>query len=157
MNSDFKDLLRLFTAHNVRYLVVGGYAVMKHTEPRYTKDLDLWVEATPENARAVYRALLAFGAPLAGIAEEDFAREGSVYQMGRPPIRVDVLTSISGVRFSEAWPNRVATTFDEVASNIISRDDLLRTKQAAGRPQDLIDAANLMAAGDIQSTKNSST
>src|SRR4051794_29299973 len=105
MNSDFKELLRLFNERDVRYLVVGGYAVMKYTEPRFTKDLDVWVEASVENARAVFAALREFGAPLSGIAPEDFAAEGCIYQMGRPPARVDVLTSIDGVRFADAWPN----------------------------------------------------
>ncbi len=85
MNSDFRDLLRLFNAHRVRYLVVGGYAVMKYTEPRYTKDLDVWVEATPRNAKKVFKALRKFEAPLANLTEADFANEGFFYQMGRPP------------------------------------------------------------------------
>jgi hypothetical protein len=98
MNSDFRDLLKLFNAHRVRYLVVGGYAVMKYTEPRYTKDLDIWVEASPKNARAVFRALRRFEAPLANLTEADFAKEGFFYQMGRPPARVDILMSIKGIR-----------------------------------------------------------
>jgi WD40 repeat protein len=81
MNSDFRDLLKLFNAHRVRYLVVGGYAVMKYTEPRYTKDLDIWVEASPKNARAVFRALRRFEAPLANLTEADFAKEGFFYQV----------------------------------------------------------------------------
>jgi hypothetical protein len=93
MNSDFKELLSTFNAAKVRYLVVGGYAVMTYTEPRYTKDLDLWIEATPRNAWAVFRALKEFGAPLAGLSEADFSREGFFYQLGRPPARVDILMS----------------------------------------------------------------
>ncbi len=85
MNSDFKDLLRVFNEHKVRYLVVGGYAVIKYTEPRYTKDLDVWIQATLKNARAVFAALREFGAPLTNITSADFAKEGSVYQIGRPP------------------------------------------------------------------------
>lgn len=114
MNSDFKEILRAFNAAKVRYLVVGGYAVMKYTEPRYTKDIDLWVEPTPRNARLVVQALKAFGAPLVGLTEADFSGEGFVYQMGRPPARVDILMSIDGVRFADAWRNRVKTDFDEV-------------------------------------------
>jgi hypothetical protein len=83
MNSDFRDLLRIINAGKVRYLVVGGYAVMKYAEPRYTKDLDLWIDATPKNARAVFKALKEFGAPLANLTEADFSREGFFYQMGR--------------------------------------------------------------------------
>lgn len=140
MNSDFKDLLNLFNAHEVRYLVVGGYAVMKYTEPRFTKDLDLWVEASPTNAASVFAALREFGAPLAGIHEADFAREGVIYQMGRPPARVDVLTAIDGIRFEEAWPNRVATDLGGIPTNFISRADLIRNKRSTGRPRDAIDA-----------------
>src|SRR5439155_4083201 len=102
-NPHYRELLQLLNEFEVRYLVVGGYAVMKYTEPRYTKDLDVWVEASPENARAVFAALRKFGAPLANITAVDFAKEGCIYQMGRPPARVDVLTSIEGVRFADAW------------------------------------------------------
>ncbi len=140
VNSDFKELLRLFNAYQVKYLVVGGYAVIKYTEPRFTKDLDLWVDATSENAVAIYEALLVFGAPLEGMSADDFAHEGYFYQMGIPPVRVDILMSIKGVSFSEAWPNRVETDFDGIAVWFIAREDLIRAKVASGRPQDLIDA-----------------
>jgi hypothetical protein len=146
MNSDFKDLLRIFNEHEVRYLVVGGYAVIKYTEPRYTKHLDVWVEATPKNAQAVVAALREFGAPLSNITAADFAREGAIYQMGRPPARVDVLTSIRGVRFADAWPRRVATDFGGVPAQVLSRQDLLANKRALGRPQDLVDVSNLLEA-----------
>jgi hypothetical protein len=146
MNSDFKDLLRIFNEHKVRYLVVGGYAVIKYTEPRYTKDLDVWVDASPKNARVVFAALQKFGAPLTNLRPEDFAREGSVYQMGRPPARVDILTSIEGVQFGKAWLNRVASNFEGISAHVISRQDLLLHKQAAGRPQDLVDVSNLLEA-----------
>ena len=103
--------------------------MIKYTEPRYTKDLDVWVEASPTNARAVFAALLEFGAPLKNITPADFAKEGSVYQMGRPPVRVDVLTSIKGVRFVDAWPNRVASNFDGIPAPVISLQDLLANKR----------------------------
>jgi hypothetical protein len=143
MNSDFKDLLKLFNGYRVRYLVVGGYAVMKYTEPRYTKDLDIWVEPTLKNAKAVFKALRRFEAPLANLNEADFAREGFFYQMGRPPARVDILMSIHGVVFADAWSNRVATDFDGVTGHVISRKDLIDNKRALGRPQDLIDVNSL--------------
>lgn len=91
VNSNFKDLLSLFNGYQIKYLVVGGYAVIKYTEPRFTKDLDLWVKADQENAAAVFQALLEFGAPLEGMTKDDFAHEGYFYQMGIPPIRVDIL------------------------------------------------------------------
>ena len=120
MSSDFSDLLKLFKSGRVRYVIVGGHAVMKYTEPRFTKDLDIWIEASPKNARAVFKALRTFGAPLANLAEADFAKEGFFYQIGRPPSRVDILMSIEGVRFADAWPNRVKTEFEGVSAYVIS-------------------------------------
>jgi len=117
---------------------------MKYTEPRYTKDLDIWVEASRENASKVFAALRNFGAPLSGITEHDFESEG-FFQMGRPPVRIDILMSIDGVAFEDAWPNRQAGDFDGVPANFIGPDDLVVNKTIAARPQDLI---------DIQSVKN---
>jgi hypothetical protein len=136
--------LRIFNAAKVRYLVVGGYAVMKYTEPRYTKDLDIWVEASAKNARAVFKALKEFGAPLTNLTEADFSKEGFFYQMGRPPARVDILMSIAGVRFADAWRNRVPTDFDGVPGHVIARKDLIANKRAVGRAQDLMDVMNLL-------------
>ncbi|MBS1854209.1 MAG: hypothetical protein JST11_02505 [Acidobacteria bacterium] len=140
MNSDFEELLRAFNDNSVRYLVVGGYAVMLYSEPRYTKDLDIWVEASEENARCVFRALAGFGAPLSGLAPEDFAREGFFYQMGIPPARVDILMSVDGLRFDEAWPNRHEATLGDVRTWFIGRQDLIRNKRSTGRHIDLHDA-----------------
>ena len=143
MNSDFKDLLRLFNAEQVEYLVIGGYAVIEYTEPRYTKDLDVWVRAEPANAERVFRALAKFGAPLGGVTAADFAEEGYIFQIGVAPIRVDILMSVEGLTFSEAWPNRTAISFDGSDAWVISRTDLIRTKRASGRTQDLLDVENL--------------
>jgi len=139
VNSDFSDLLRLFNANKVKYLVIGGYAVIQYAEPRYTKDLDLWISADTDNAAAVYKALKEFGAPLAGLAEADFAEEGYFYQMGIPPMRVDILMGIPGMEFDPAWQHRVEVDFDDLVVQFISRDDLIQAKKASGRPQDLID------------------
>ena len=106
MNSDFDELLRLFDANGVRYLIVGGHAVMLYTEPRYTKDLDVWIEASDENATNVFRSLAEFGAPLSGLSANDYVHEGFFYQIGLPPVRVDILMSVDGLRFEDAWPNR---------------------------------------------------
>ena len=140
---DFKELLSVFNAHSVRYLVVGGYAVMKYSEPRFTKDLDLWISVDPGNARAVYAALRDFGAPLSGLTEESFCQKGFFYQMGVPPLRVDVMMSLPGMTFEEAWPRRVMLELAETAIPFISKEDLIRIKRASGRPQDLIDAEQL--------------
>ena len=140
---DFKELLNLFKKHNVKYLVVGGYAVMLYTEPRFTKDLDLLISIEIKNATAVYNALKEFGAPLADLTVKDFSQEGYFYQMGRPPVRVDILMSIPGVKFSSAWSRRKQLTIDGVEMNFISKEDLIASKKASGRPQDLIDVKNL--------------
>jgi hypothetical protein len=140
VNSDFSDLLNLFNANNVKYLIIGGYAVIQYAEPRYTKDLDIWVSVDIDNAAAVYKALKEFGAPLVGLTEADFSEEGFFYQMGRPPMRVDILMGIPGLSFDQAWQQRVEVDFDGLFVKFISREDLIASKKASGRPQDLIDA-----------------
>lgn len=140
VNSDFTDLLRLFNDNNVNYLVIGGYAFIQYAEPRYTKDLDLWISTDASNAAAVFRALREFGAPLAGMTEQDFAEKGYFYQMGVPPMRVDILMGIPGIKFESAWANRVEVDFDGLSVSFISKEDLITAKRASGRPQDLIDA-----------------
>ena len=144
VNSDFSDLLRLFNDNSVKYLVIGGYAVTQYAEPRYTKDLDLWISTDPANSEAVYNALREFGAPLAGMTPDDFAEEGYFYQMGVPPVRVDILMGIPGLAFAPAWERRVEADFDGLPVLFISRQDLITAKLASGRPQDLIDANLLL-------------
>jgi hypothetical protein len=143
VNSDFSDLLRILDDNNVKYMVIGGYAFMQYAEPRYTKDLDLWISTDETNASAVYRSLQEFGAPLEGMTEDDFAEEGFFYQMGVPPVRVDVLMGIPGIEFEDAWSNRVQIDFDGLAVTFISKQDLIQAKRASGRAQDLRDADQL--------------
>ena len=142
-NPNFKDLLSALNECHAKYLVVGGYAVMIHSEPRYTKDLDIWVEASLENALLVYRALAAFGAPLAGIAPEEFAKPDVIYQLGVPPSRIDVLTSISGVSFEESWARRFQSKFGDLRVSFISLDDLILNKRSVGRATDIVDCERL--------------
>ncbi len=113
--------------------------MIRYTEPRYTKDLDLWIEPTPENADRCYRALAAFGAPLTGLGPLDFTQQGYVYQMGVPPMRVDVLMSLGDLPFTGAYDRRIIIDVDGLMIPILSKDDLIASKLAAGRPQDLID------------------
>jgi hypothetical protein len=129
--------------YKVRYLVVGGYAVMRYTEPRFTKDLDLWISTDKDNSNAVYEALREFGAPLKGMSPTDFAQEGFFYQMGNPPFRLDVMMSIPGVDFKTAWTNRENVEIEGMVISFISKDDLITTKEASGRDQDLIDVKKL--------------
>ncbi len=144
MNSDFKDLLRALNEAKARYLVVGGYAVIKHTEPRYTKDLDVWVSPDIENAKRVYAALRNFGAPLGGVTVEDFTDTSIVYHMGRAPSRIDVLMSLRGLEFEGSWTNRVEAEFGDVATQFLSPQDLVTNKRLVGRAQDLMDVESLL-------------
>ena len=149
MNRDFKELLKIFNERAVKYLIVGGYAVMKYSEPRFTKDLDIFVEASPENGKNVFQALKSFGSPLDGLTENDFAEAG-FYQMGRPPVRVDILMTIDGVDFQTAWANRVETDFDGVTAYFIGRSDLIENKRASGRLQDLADIEKMILTDEIK-------
>ena len=139
MNQDFVDLLRAFLAAEVRFLVVGAYALALHGRPRATGDLDLWVDATPQNAARVMRALAAFGAPLTEISADDFTREGVTYQIGIPPGRIDILTDLTGLTFAEAWPDRLRKPFGDIDVDFIGRAAFIRNKRATGRPKDLGD------------------
>jgi len=146
MPKDLKELLRAFNDHAVKYLIVGGYAFGVHAEPRATKDLDIFIRADEENSKAVFRALAQYGAPLDNLSPTDFS-DGSTFQIGQPPARIDILQRIDGVTFDEAWKNRVEGLIDaEIRIAVISRDDLIRNKLACGRDQDLLDAKKLRAA-----------
>lgn len=136
---DFKELLRVLNEKLAEYLIVGGYAIMKYTEPRFTKDLSLWIRNSPENAAKTYQALAEFGAPLQkdGLLAKDFTSEDMTYQIGVAPVRIDILTHRSGIQFAEAWPNRVASAFFGIPVQFISLDDLIINKKAAGRCGDL--------------------
>lgn len=149
MYKDFKELLSLLNDNKVEYLVVGGYAVSFHAQPRATKDLDIFVKPDAGNAGALFRALKQFDAPLAGLTAADFIERGNFFRMGVPPVMVDILPDISGVEFDAAWTRRVEVTIDAQASlkaPFISADDLIAAKVAAGRPQDLADVDALRKA-----------
>ncbi|MGQ0648891.1 MAG: hypothetical protein ACT4P7_15140 [Gemmatimonadaceae bacterium] len=145
MIADFRDLLAALNHNGARFLVVGAHALAALGVPRVTGDLDLWVEPTAMNAAAVWRALAEFGAPMEtlGIHESDFVRVDQVLQFGLPPYRIDLMTSISGVEFDEAWTGRVAGTLFEVPVLFIGREEFLRNKRASGRPRDIEDIRSL--------------
>lgn len=143
MNQDFLDLLRALSDAEARFLIVGAYAVGVHGHPRATKDLDVWVEATPQNAPRVISALTTFGAPLMGLTERDLVKPDVGLQIGVEPGRIDLLTKVSGIEFVDAWTRRKAVEFGGVRCHVIGFDDLLANKRAAGRPQDLADVASL--------------
>jgi hypothetical protein len=140
-NPHYKELLQLLNEFKVEYLIVGGYAIMKYGEPRYTKDLDVWVHNSEPNSVRVVEALKKFGAPLDQdeINAETFAGKQVVYQIGVAPVRVDILTEITAVEFSAAWRKKVPSSFFGVPVHFISLDDLLTNKRALGRSSDLTD------------------
>jgi len=140
-NPHYRELLQLLSEFEVEYLIVGGYAVMKYGEPRYTKDLDVWVHNSAQNSVRVIQALKKFGAPLDhdGINAETFAEKQVVYQIGVAPVRIDILTEITAVDFSDAWKKRVPSSFFGVPVHFISLDDLSTNKRALGRSSDLTD------------------
>jgi hypothetical protein len=144
MFDDFKDLLSAFNVANVRYLVVGGYAVSLHSQPRATKYLDIFIATDAQNSEAVFRALAKFGAPVEGLSASDFRDPESFFRMGTPPVMIDIMPRISGVEFEGAWQRRVDIEIDDkLMVPFISRDDLLAAKISAGRAQDLADVAAL--------------
>jgi hypothetical protein len=149
MNRDFIELLAAFNAQGVDYLIVGAHALAAHGHVRATKDLDVWVRPSPENARRVIHALREFGAPLQDLSEADLTTPGLVFQIGVPPLRIDVITAIDGVEFSDAWPDRIIVRLGETPVPILSRHHLITNKRASGRHQDLADLERLEgAAGD---------
>jgi hypothetical protein len=142
MYQDYKDLLSAFHAHGVRYLIVGGYAVIFHAQPRFTKDIDLFIKADRANAQATYDALAAFGTPLEGTRPEEFADRASFFRFGRDPHGFDILPDLPGVDFDAAWERRVEGVLDTetgLTAFFISKDDLITAKLASGRRQDLAD------------------
>ncbi|MBI2469598.1 MAG: hypothetical protein HYV62_17520 [Candidatus Rokubacteria bacterium] len=141
MNRDFFDMLSALSGEGVEYLVVGAYALAAHGLPRATGDLDVWVRPTVDNAERVLRALRSFGAPLLDLTRDDLLRPDTVFQIGVAPTRVDLLTGVSGLTFDEAWPSRLSVTLEGLPVPVIGFDELVRNKEASGRPQDLADAA----------------
>lgn len=139
MNSDFRDLLRLFAKHKVRYLIVGGYAAMHYSQPRVTKDLDVWLDPSVENAARILHAFEEFGMPLIDVTREDFESEGLQYMIGRSPVLFDFLTSLPGLKFASCWESRTPDMEGGFEIQYLSKTDLIRAKSEAGRPQDLAD------------------
>jgi hypothetical protein len=145
MNSDFKDLLVILDQEEVRYLVVGGYAVIHYAQPRYTKDLDIWLEPSPENAKRVMKAFSIFGVSPFGLTEADFEAEGTQLNIGRAPVAIDFLTSLPGVDFGDAWSSREISDAEGCVVNYLSKAHLIEAKKKAGRRVDLADVDELMS------------
>lgn len=145
--TDFKEFVELLNKHEVRYLVVGGYAVAVYGHPRYTKDLDIWIEASNKNSDQLLAALDEFGFGLLELSREDFLEPGWIVQLGDPPNRIDLLTSVSGLQFAESYETRNTVLTAGQLVSFVSLSDLIRSKVAAGRPQDLADVDHLRSGG----------
>ncbi len=145
LSPDLIDVLAEFENFAVEYLVIGGWAVSTHAKPRFTKDLDLWIGTAPANLERAVQALAAFGAPRELLLEAAQMTAEEFFFFGSPPARIDLLRSIPGVIFEEAWPRRERARWDSLTVNLIGLNDLIAAKRAAGRPQDLLDLQLLLA------------
>ncbi|WP_201262719.1 nucleotidyl transferase AbiEii/AbiGii toxin family protein [Deinococcus aerius] len=145
LTADFEDFLRLLNERQVRYVVAGGFAIAAHGTPRYTKDLDVWVEVSPENAERLLLALDDFGMASLGLTSADLEERDMVLQLGYEPNRIDILTGLTGVEFHEAYPRRVLLQLGELRVPFLAREDLIANKRALGRPRDLADIEDLQA------------
>lgn len=146
MNSDFKELLQVFADLEVKYLIVDGYAAIHYSQPRYTKDLDLWVEPSMENAKKIAKAFSIFGLPMEGFTIDDLADTGFQFFVGLPPCALDFLTSIKALEFDSAWENRVTSKEADIPVWYLSKADLITAKKAVGRDQDLKDIEEITRA-----------
>jgi hypothetical protein len=147
LSYDYEDLFRILNTYKVRYLVVGAYAVAYYTEPRFTKDIDIWAESEVKNAQRLYKALGKFGAPLKGITADDFLDKKTIYQIGVAPIRVDIMMSLTGVKFKSAWQNKKRVKYGRSAIYILGKGDLIKSKKAIRRKQDILDLEKLSDRG----------
>ncbi|MBK7115801.1 MAG: nucleotidyltransferase [Proteobacteria bacterium] len=143
LNSDYREMLQCLSGENVSFLLIGAYAVAAYGFPRATKDIDILVGPSPDNASSVMKALARFGAPLDGVSAEDFSTEGIVFQIGNSPRRIDILTRISGVEFQQAYERRQVVELEGIQVPVISLEDLIANKRATGRLQDLADVERL--------------
>ena len=139
LNPNFKDMLVALNDAEAEYLIVDAYAMAAHGCPRATGDIDFWVRATPENAARVWVALSSFGAPMFQISVDELSAPDVVFQIGVVPQRIDVMTSVSGVEFDDAWPDRLIANLDGVQADVIGREQLIENKLASGRPKDILD------------------
>ena len=143
LNPDFKDFVRLLTENKVEYLIVGGYAVGVHGYPRYTGDLDIWINSTTENAKSVLKCVEDFGFASYRLSVSDFTKPGNIIQLGYPPVRIDIINLVDGVNFAECYKNKKDVTADDITLYFIGYDDLLKNKKKTSRPRDIDDIENL--------------
>ena len=143
VHSDYEDLFKILNTYRIKYLVVGAYAVMYYTQPRYTKDIDIWIIPELNDIKKIHEALREFGAPLKGIKAEDLADQQMILQIGIAPIRIDILMGLPGLSFKEAWQNKKKIRYGQTPVYVLGKQHLIAAKKKAGRPQDQIDLNNL--------------
>ena len=141
--SDYEDLFKILNTEKIKYLIVGAYAVMYYSEPRYTKDIDVWIIPELNAVNNIYKALRSFGAPLKGLQPEDFNDKDMILQIGVAPVRIDILLSTPGISSPEAWKNKKQIRYGKTPVNTLGKKDLIKAKKKAGRPQDKIDLEKL--------------
>ncbi|MFC2158206.1 DUF6036 family nucleotidyltransferase [Acidobacteriota bacterium] len=143
VEKDFREFIALLNRHDVRYLIIGGFAYSFYAEPRYTKDIDILIDISPENAERLMKALKDFGFADTALSQKDFLEPGQVIQLGVAPVRIDILTSIKGIDFMNLWENRAAGRYGDIGVHFISKNDLIRIKRVSGRNQDIADIEKL--------------
>ena len=144
VSPDYEELFSTLNACKIKYLVVGAHAVVFYTQPRFTKDLDVWVPTALNDSQRVYDALKAYGAPLRGLTPKSFTKPGIILQIGVAPVRVDIMTDVPGVGVEEAWKSRVKSRYGKTSIHVLGLPELIKTKQASGRPQDKLDLTKLL-------------
>jgi len=143
VNQDYKDLFKILNEEKVEYLIVGAHAVIFYAEPRYTRDIDLWINPTKENVDSLWNALVKFGAPLIDITKEEFENPNLIYQIGIEPNRIDIIMGMDKVSFAEAYNQKKGSFYDGIPIDIISISDLIKTKENTGRKKDELDIESL--------------
>ena len=150
LNEDYREILQTFSDEKVRFLLVGAYALAAHGYPRATMDIGIWVMPSPQNADAVLRALRRFGAPLHNLTKEDLQKDGTIFQIGVAPRRIDIITAASGIHFEDAYGRSLAVNIEGIEVHIPSIEDLIRNKRTTGRTKDLADAEALESLRDSE-------
>ena len=143
LDPDFEDFIKLLNQYEVEYMIIGGYAMAFHGRPRYTGDLDIWINISEYNAKKMLKVLEEFGFSSLNFRKEDFLKENLINQIGYPPLRIDILTSIDGINFNDAYPQKQVITIDDFTANYIGLNELIQNKNASGRQQDLVDVETL--------------
>ncbi len=146
VEKDYEEILKLFNRHKVKYCIIGAFAVAFYAKPRYTKDIDILIDSSPENAGRIIKAITEFGFEDLDLSEDDLCQEGNIIQLGYEPLRVDIVTSLSGISFDQVWKNKVGADYGREKVYFIGLDDLIQTKRQSSRLQDQVDLDLLIKA-----------